>query len=270
MSYRLKSSLIKSSEKRKRNKSLYISFIIFIIVIILFSFNVGRGILFSIGSPILSVKNYIVSTMSENLDVLRSKESLIAENRILKEIMGKNERLLLMSRVLQNENEDLKALLGRKNTRQKTVLSAILSKPPLSPYDTLIIDIGSEDSVSVGNQVMADGNTFIGYISETYSNSSKVVLYSSPDEKTNVIIGNNNIEREAVGVGGGNFRLEVPREVDVKEGDTIIIPSVSSNIFGVVEKISSKDADSFQTVLFKSPVNINELKWVEVVLNKKN
>lgn len=77
------------------------------------------------------------------------------------------------------------------------------------------------------------------------------------------------MEKEAIGIGGGNFRLEVPREMDVKEGESITIPSISPNIFGIVEKIEYKEADSFQTILFKSPVNTGELKWVEVVLSNK-
>ena len=92
-------------------------------------------------------------------------------------------------------------------------------------------------------------------------------MYSSYGEKTLVLIGQNNVEKEAIGIGSGNFKVEMPREADVKEGDTIVIPSISPNIFGVVEKVQFKATDSFQNVLFKSPINILELKWVEVVLN---
>jgi hypothetical protein len=54
--------------------------------------------------------------------------------------------------------------------------------------------------------------------------------------------------------------------VEVKESDVIVVPSITTNIFGIVEKVSFEEKDSFQTVLFKSPVNIAELNFVEVII----
>jgi cell shape-determining protein MreC len=171
---------------------------------------------------------------------------------------------------LKNENDDLKNILNRNKTDQKLLLATVLIKPFFSPYDTLIIDVGSSSGVVINDKVLVDNNTFIGYVSEVYDDTSKVVLYSSPGEKVNVLIGNNNVEKEAIGLGGGDFKIEIPRGIDVKEGDSIVIPSISTNVFGVVEKIEFKESDSFQTILFKNPVNISELKWVQVLLpNKK-
>jgi hypothetical protein len=81
-----------------------------------------------------------------------------------------------------------------------------------------------------------------------------------------VVLGSSSISVEAIGIGGGNFNIFLPREVEVKENDVIVIPSITSNIFGIVEKVNFKETDSFQTVLFKSPVNISELSFVEVIL----
>ena len=157
--------------------------------------------------------------------------------------------------------------MNRKRDDQKFLLGAVLVKPFMSPYDTLIIDVGTSNGVLAGDIVEVEGNTFIGFVSEVYNNTSKVVLYSSPGEKVKVLIGDNDIEKEAIGLGSGNFKVEIPTEIDVKEGDSIVIPSISTNIFGVVEKVEFKESDSFQNVLFKIPINIAELKWVEVVLS---
>ncbi|MFA5934875.1 MAG: rod shape-determining protein MreC [Candidatus Paceibacterota bacterium] len=210
----------------------------------------------------ISISNSILN----NGLLLSSKKSLIKENEVLKEQISKGEKDRIIFDLVKKENEELKDILNRKSNKNNYVLGSVLIKPFLSPYDTLIIDVGSSDGIKIGSKVLADGNSFIGYVSEVYSNTSKVVLYSSYGEKIPVLIGQNNIEKEALGIGAGNFKVEMPRESDVKEGDTIIIPSVSSNIFGVVEKVQFKATDSFQNVLFKSPVNISELKWVEVVI----
>ncbi len=164
----------------------------------------------------------------------------------------------------------MKNMLGRKTTKANLVLAAVLEKPFLSPYDTLIVDAGSADGIARGDKVLADdASTYIGYISDVFDNQSKITLYSSPGEKVEVLIGTNSVLKEALGAGSGNFTVEMPREADVKEGDSIVIPSISPNVFGVVEKINFKEADSFQTVLFKNPINIAELKWVLVLAAPK-
>jgi len=65
-------------------------------------------------------------------------------------------------------------------------------------------------------------------------------------------------------LGGGNFEVKLPRGVDIREGDVISFPAINTQIVGVVEKIKVKAADPFQTILFKSPVNIYELRFVEI------
>ncbi len=254
---------------RDDKKSILIPFFIVIFLIIIFSISYTRNILFTAGTPLWYVKNSTVNFISENLAVLKSKRSLLEENSQLKDqLFAKNKQQALYE-VLKSENEDIKNILNRKKNSQNLLLSAVLVKPFLSAYDTLIIDVGESFGVKVGDQVLADGNTYIGYISDVHDNVSKVVLYSSPGEKVKVLIGNSNIEKEAQGLGGGNFRVDLPREIDVKEGDNVIMPSISTNIFGTVEKTEFKESDSFQSILFKNPVNVSELKWVEVILSNK-
>jgi rod shape-determining protein MreC len=252
-----------------RNKNIFLSIIVIIFFIIVFSLPWTKNILFSMGSPLWTAKNSVSYFFSDNIGVLNSKTNLLKENSLLKDQIGTKNKDQIFYDVLKKENDDLKNILNRKNDSQNFLLSTVLIKPFLSPYDILVIDTGLSNGVSVGDKVLADGNIFIGYVSEVYNNTSKVILYSSPGEKINVLIGNNNIEKEAIGLGGGNFKVEIPREINVKEGDPIVIPSISTNIFGTVEKIEFKESDSFQNILFKNPINIAELKWVEVLLSNK-
>ena len=236
----------------------------------MFSIPLIRGVLFKIGAPLWALKNNANSFFVDNIGILTSKTNLLKENLLLKQQINLNQKNFSLFNLLNKENEDLKSILNRSRNNQKLLLSAVLVKPFLSPYDTLIIDVGSLDGVKFGDLVLVDGNTFIGRIFEVYDMTSKVLLYSSPGEKIKVLIGNNNIEKEAVGIGGGNFMVEVPKETGINEGDSIIIPSISTNIFGIVEKIEVKESDSLENVLFKSPVNIDEIKWVEISIpNKK-
>ncbi len=269
MNFLQRSNNFQGRNNRKKNSFLPIIIVVFLILI--FSFNWTRGLLFNVISPLWKTRNTISSFVSDNVSILRSKSALIVENNSLKNQLEALAQDKILSQEIKGENEDLKNILNRKAVNDKIIVAAILIKPYLSPYDTLIIDVGTTDGISEGDKVLTDGNIHIGYISEVFDNSSRVTLYSSPGEKVKVFIGNNNIEKEAQGLGAGNFSIDMPREASVEVGDAITIPSISSNVFSVVQKIEFKDTDSFEKLFFTSPVNIAELKWVEVVptVNKK-
>ena len=267
MNFLQRSNTFLNKHREKKGSSAPILIVIFLVLVFILPWS--RNFIFDVAFPFWNVRDNVVKFVSDNSDYLKTKADLISENLFFKDQIEKSKKDSAIYALVVKENEDLKNILSRKKTEQKLLLSSILVKPFLSPYDTLIIDVGSSSLVSVGDKILADGNSYIGYISEVYNNTSKVVLYSSPGEKVKVLIGNNNILKEAIGKGGGNFGVEMPRESDIKEGDSIIMPSISTNIFGIVEKVEFKESDSFQNVLFKSPVNISELKWVEVVLSLK-
>ena len=67
---------------------------------------------------------------------------------------------------LLQENNDLKNMLGRPlsgtgSASQNTIVSAVLSKSPFSAYDSLIVDAGSNQGVTVGDKVYALANPVV-------------------------------------------------------------------------------------------------------------
>jgi cell shape-determining protein MreC len=263
MNYLLKSSNFEDRKKTAR-KRILIVIIILVIALLILATGPARQAFFFIASPIWKLENAILN--SSPARYFKSKQALMDEKTIMEQKLFLAGNLLALNDTLQTENDSLKDLLGRKDTKQKTVLASVLVKPPQTPYDSLIIDIGDDYGVKVGDKVMANANVYIGEVSEVLSHSAKITLYSTPGKKLSVVLGKNSVTAEAVGMGGGNFNIFLPREIEVKEGDVIIIPSITANVFGIVEKLNFKDKDSFQTVLFKSPVNVSELNFVEIVL----
>ena len=264
MSYLLKSS---NSEDRRRSaqKKLWVTVVVLFILMIIFGTVFARQSFFSLVYPILKIKNVVVN--SNFAEYFNSKQTLIEEKSALDLKLFELGNLSAINVILQSENDLLKNLLGRKEGTLSTVLATVLVKPPQTPYDTLLVDIGADYQVKVGDKVIANSNIYVGEISEVEEHSAKVTLYSTPGRELPVTLGANSISAQAVGIGGGNFNISLPKEVDIKEGDTITVPSIISNIFGIVEKVDSKEKDSAQTVLFKSPINISELKFVEVIIN---
>jgi cell shape-determining protein MreC len=264
MNYLLKSSSFEDRKKQARKRVIIIS-IILIIALLLLATGPAKKMFFSVAEPVWQAENSIFN--SKFFQYFKSKRGLMDEKLALEQKLFLAGNLMALNQTLETENENLKDLLGRKDTAQKTILAAVLVKPPQTPYDSLIIDIGVNNNLKVGDKVMANANIYIGDVSEVLPSSAKVSLYSTPGRKLSVVINNSSVTAEAVGVGGGNFNILLPREIEVKEGDVITIPSITANVFGIVEKVNFKDKDSFQTVLFKSPVNVSELSFVEVVVN---
>lgn len=217
---------------------------------------------------------------------LRTGEALLNENAELRrQIDDLNVRLLTTTAVGQ-ENNELKALLGRPvaTTSSSTIsgtssmsisrrvskqsfqpiLAAVLKRPPMALYDELIIDVGSDQNVVVGQSVYAEGNVLIGKISDVLSDTSKVQLLSSPNSTFDIRIGSSSVNTTAHGKGGGQYSAELPRDIVVSPGDVITSPAFSLTTIGTVGAVIIDPTQPFETILFAPPVSVYGLKWVLV------
>lgn len=201
---------------------------------------------------------------SDFFGLLASKRALVLENRTLEARLANVEPLLLERELLREENRMLKNIFGRAG-EDEFLLAAILTRPNITLYDTFIVDAGENLGVTEGAVVLTEGESAIGTVSEVYSKTSLIKLFSSPGEKTNVIIGESSTPAVALGRGGGNFEVTLPRGADISVGMLVLLPDLHGRILGVVEEILVNPADPLQTVLFKNPVNMGEARFVEIL-----
>lgn len=193
------------------------------------------------------------------------------------EILAENERLKMeiadlrmnydgsTAALLESRYQDLLTLFGRASTTPKQyILGSVLARPALMPYDELIIDIGQADGVSTTSQVYAAEKVLIGRIKQLLSHSAKVILYSSPRETYDVLIGPKHIPATAVGRGGGQYKAEVPHGSLVEVGNVVSDAALYGRAFGVVVSIITDPSNPFDTVLFAPPVNISQIRFVLV------
>lgn len=253
--------------------------IIFFAAIALFLFYFRTGIFNSLSvvshavfRPVLFVGRGIGEKFGKVGAYFVSKNSLLLQNeKLARELMESEARMGNYDSILA-ENISLKSILGRSGEKNSMIVSAILSKPNQSPYDTLMIDVGRKQGAKIGDRVFAFGNIPIGTIAEAHSNSSKVVLFSTSGEKTQVVVRGSSLEfsgggdvfLEVTGRGGGNFEMVMPRGFTFKKGDEAVLPGIVPYVLAVVETIISDPREPFAKVLLTSPVNIQELKFVEV------
>lgn len=196
--------------------------------------------------------------------VFYSKSALVEENTALKKEIRDISLKLLDRNLLYEENLSLKEHLGR-NANGQTVVARVIAKPPRSFYDTLIIDVGSREGIKEGERVLYGDTIVIGEILQVFEKTSKVKLFSSVGENVNVVIGSHAVPAIAIGVGGGNFEIKIPRDTLISLGDSILAPSIMPHLLGVIEYIESKESDPFERIMFKSPISPLEIETVQVL-----
>lgn len=236
-------------------------FLILLVIPATRSFVVGVGR--SIGVSIVRTVNGTSGWLSNRFALLESKQSLLRENELLQSQILELEARIAERNIFARENEELKKVLGRAEGNTFT-LAAVLSKPPKSAYDTLLIDGGESAGIVKGHGVFAHGRIPIGVVEEVYNRSALVRLYSSPGEKTDVRLLPLGVDVTLTGRGGGAFSATIPHDIELTSETTAVSIGLTQSIIAQFEKVTSDSRDVAQTALFASPLNISELSFVQI------
>src|SRR3990167_2755734 len=242
-------------------KRIVILLVIFISGAVVFPFL--DALVISRISPVWKAENVIIRSLRKGVALFDSKKSLVEENIALKEKLSSLETEILFLSMWRVQENTLLELVGRK-ARSDTVIATVLTRPPQTPYDVLIIDAGSNESLTVGSEVSLPEGPILGVISEVFPKSAKVRLFSASGEETNAVLERNNVPVTLIGTGGGNFRFELPRDMSVETGDRILSSDIAARLLATVGDVSVRPTDSFKEVLAKSPINIFALRFVFV------
>ncbi len=262
--------LLKSNRREKGFSKQLLVTCVLLAVAGLFYFIAPRFVndsLYAAARPIWDAKNYVAGELVRIVVLVQDKEQLAKSNTTLEQELEEAKVALQSLDSYKQENEDLKSMLGRA-TDEKRILASVVAKPNHSLYDTMLLDVGENKGVAVGDKIFS-GDFIIGSIREVYGSHSKATLLSAPGEISRVLIGGGNIAADALGRGAGNFIVKVPKEVSITEGDLIRMPGLNPTFFGVVSNIEQTVTSSFQFVLFRLPVNVNNLRWVEIIKSEK-
>jgi cell shape-determining protein MreC len=256
-------------DKKTQRKKIFKIALGVVILFFLFYFRSGifNGLSYvsqGLFRPVLILGNSVGGKFGNLGSYFISKNSLYLQNQKLQVDLSFDEARMNNYDSVVAENVGLKEILGRKNEKVPMTLATILSKPNQSVYDTLIIDAGTAEGIKIGNIVFALGDVPIGRVAEIYSNSSKVVLFSNAGEKTQVVVSGKDIFLEVVGRGGGNFETIMPKDFTLQKGDQVVLPGINPYVLAITETIISDSRDPFTKALLSSPVNVQELKFVEV------
>ncbi len=259
----MKTSFLQKNRRNQNNKQkILITVVIFLIGYGLFSiFN--TSVLSGI-SPLWNLRNEIITKGKNIGSFFKSKNSLIEENQRLRDQINAEESLLYSFRSLQESNNLLLTELGRLPEGAK-VAAGILARPPQSAYDILVIDAGENEGLRIGSTTILPFGPAIGTITKISKETSEVTLYSSNGVKTEAVLERGGVPVTLVGQGGGNFEIEVPRDILVVKGDRVLNYGISPRLLGVVEDISEESTDSFKRVSVRTPQSFYSLRFVYVL-----
>ncbi|MCX6703597.1 MAG: rod shape-determining protein MreC [Candidatus Zambryskibacteria bacterium] len=215
----------------------------------------------ALASPVWKVRDMTQSTFSGFFGYFRRVSTLQSENEQLRlqlEILHIKEAGFDQ---IKTEYEDLKGLLNATSTPE-VLLARVLSKPPFTPYDSLVLDKGSAKGVKVGDTVYANQALVLGRISQVTSGFSYATLFSSGGESGEFTISRTGVSVSVLGIGGGNFEISLPKDFDIVVGDTLLYPAYDEGIVAKVYAVDETSQNSFKKVYARIPGSLFKIKSV--------
>ncbi len=226
------------------------------------------NLLWAVGGPLEKTRNTWVGSVGAVFSSFAANHTLVLENQQLKLALASSSAVLLDHEILVRENNDLKNRLGRVSPQANVLLAMVLVRPPATPYDTLVLDVGNKDGVAAGDLVSAGGSVYIGKITEVYENNSRVKLFSAPGESHSATLlqtaVSSSLPVSIAGQGGGSFTAEVPAGTLVRIGDEVVFNDIGTAFVAKVVQVEEKSRASFTTIYLQLPVNMYTLRMVEV------
>ena len=184
-------------------------------------------------------------------------------------VSAKNDVLTSENAALANENQmllakvaDLSALLG--NEPQKAapgVLASVVARPPLSPYDTLLVAAGKRDGVFAGMEAFGNANTPIGTVTAGTDAFSRVTLFTAPGVVTAGWVGKGGkmTALTLTGRGGGAMSATVTRDAGIAIGDTVFAPGPGPLPVGTIVRADTDPLSPSVTLRIRSAANLFSL-----------
>ncbi|HEX2792661.1 MAG TPA: rod shape-determining protein MreC [Candidatus Paceibacterota bacterium] len=219
------------------------------------------GALTALVSPVWGAGTALTAATGGAAAYLADRPTLIGErDRLLLE----NEALVQNNRMLAAKAADLERLLGDRSDAGPGILAGVLARPPVAPYDVLVVDQGSEDGVTAGSLVSGPGGVPVGTVEEALPGSSRVLLYSAPGRQTEGWAGTVRTPVRLEGIGGGIYRASIAQDAAVIVGDTVYVPGPGSIPIGSVTSVTYDPSSPRSVIEVRPYVNIFTLPWVTI------
>lgn len=176
----------------------------------------------------------------------------------------KNERLLNENAALASENQALvkkiESISGLADTNG--IIAGVVARPPISPYDTIILSGGSNGGITLGMEAFGEGGVPLGVVSSVLADFSRVTLFSTPGRATGGWVGRKNLPVTLLGSGAGALHAFVARSAGVSVGDAVFVPGPGMLHIGSVAHVEADSTSPSITLRIAPSLNLFSVAWV--------
>lgn len=241
--------------KKSFLKALYF-FIFLSFVNFLFSDYI-RPVLYKLGKPQTVVYKNLDNFSLYLKNIFSSKYEILKENADLKyQVSSLKDQVYKLQTIEDNYNKLLNI-----STSTDYINLSVVSKPPFSPYDTLILN--NNENIKVSDLVFYN-EILLGDVSSLGHNITVKLLSSSKKENSFYVDRTSN-PVTVFGMGSGNFYARVPKDFDINLGDILIYNLDKRHKVARVYSIDSHEDLSFKDVYFKIPISIYSISFVNIL-----
>jgi len=221
--------------------------------------------------PVMLLAKNISLPVKNFFTTLYQLRKISDENGILTAKVAQLQQQLAASNQQSVENEALRKELGFvKNAKQPLVPCTVLSQNPFGISDSIVMNCGTDEGVTVGQAVVSQGY-MVGKITYAGKNESAALLAISSDFSTDAMIS----QTSASGIVKGSFSSglivdQVPQSTDLQKGWLVVTAGINDKVpknilIGEVGDILSASSDLFKRASLINPVDYNNLEFVFVV-----
>ena len=219
------------------------------------------GVLVAVASPLWGAGSSLTAGVGNVGSFFSDKATLTNERDRL---LADNAAYYAKNAALDARVKDLERLLGDRTESVNGILAGVLSRPPVSPYDVLIVDAGSDVQVSVGSRVDGPGGMPLGEVESVTKSSARILLYSTPSKETESWIGEARIPVTLVGEGSGAMSAVVAREAGIAVGDLVYASGPGALPVGSVTAVENDPSSPRSRVDIRPLLNPFSVTWVTI------
>ncbi|MDO8566602.1 MAG: rod shape-determining protein MreC [bacterium] len=213
--------------------------------------------------------------------VFRASDALATKSHAFVNAFRDTAELALQNEKLMNENaaraSENHALIKKIESLSglglgvKGIIAGVVARPPMSPYDVLVLSAGSEEGISIGMEAFGEGGVPLGIISSVSNNFSRITLFSAPEMTVNGWIGRANSPADQAGfpltikgAGAGAINASISRAAGISAGDVVFAPGPGMLPIGRVVRVDSDPASSSVVLRIMPTLNLFSIAWVVV------
>ncbi|QQR65102.1 rod shape-determining protein MreC [Candidatus Kaiserbacteria bacterium] len=263
----MKNFSVKTKENFHRNsrESSRVKYVVWIVAALCI-LMLGKGIVSTVSSwvpnALYTVRHYMQTSVSTVPVFIRSRMELLSHTQELEQELASSQGIAATLAYITAENTELRNLLSASSSPQ--IVAGVLARPPYTPYDTMVLDKGSDDGIVEYAPVYHGKGIALGYVHAIFPHMSYVTLFSSPGVESTVYIFGANLFTTAYGEGGGVVHLSVPQGIPLTKGDAVVLPSLHTGTLGTVDEIQSIATEPEQHAYVTLGVPLQSIRIVSV------